>query len=95
MKWLLRRPGFWITLILVAAVLVTLLGACGDPQQATPVACATYVDDLGRWHEEDGEFVDDDPCDLDDQFEDQGGYDLRKRKSPKPSPKPNVRNTRR
>lgn len=94
----MKRVPDWVWIVAaVAAIAVAamLLGACGDPQQATPVTCATYVDDLGRWHEEDDELVDSDPCDLDDQFEDQGGYDLRKKKPSPARSKPNVKSTRR
>lgn len=78
----------WVVIILVlAAVAATALGACGSPNQARPIVCATYQAPDGTWMEEDNEVVDSDPCDLDDQFEDQGGYDLRKVKPvPKQTP---------
>jgi len=91
---LIRRPGFWIAVFAVAALLVGFLAGCGDPQQATPIACATYQAPDGTWMEEDNEPVDSDPCDTDDLFE------VRTTAPAKPVPKaspakPNVRNTRR
>lgn len=76
----------WLIIALVAAAAI-LLGACGSPDQAQPVVCATYWSPDGTWREEDHEVVDSDPCDTDDQFEDRGGYDLRKVKPvPKQTP---------
>jgi len=88
---LIRRPWFWI-LVLAAFVAAMMLAACGDPQQSTPIACATWQAPDGTWMEEDNEEVDSDPCDLDDMFE--------KPRTTKPVPKasparPNVRSTRR
>ncbi len=89
----------WIGLVvavIAAAVLATLLGACGDPQQARPVACATYLDSEGHWREEDGELIDEDPCDLDDLFENKVRTPAPAKPKPAVSPaKPNVRTTRR
>lgn len=62
----------------VAGVLLLAIG-CGDPARA-PAVCATRQAPNGQWIEEDNEAVDGDPCDTDDQFEDQGGYDFRKKK---------------
>lgn len=76
----MRKVSTYIWVLVLAAVVATALAACKDPNDARPVVCATYQAPDGTWMEEDNEPVDADPCDTDDQFEDQGGYDLRKKK---------------
>lgn len=91
----------WIGLVIaviVAAVLATLLGACGGPTDANPlpVTCATWQDREQQWREEDGELVDSDPCDLDDLFENKVRTTAPAKPVPKASPaKPNVKSTKR
>lgn len=66
---LVNHRVVWYALLLVfAAVLATLLGACErvDPCQVNPTRQASD----GTWIEADGEPMDDDPCDADDVFDD-------------------------
>ena len=83
MRKLIERPVFWIAVIIACAVLVGMLGACGGPNDAQPVVCATYQAPDGTWMEEDNEPInDDDPCDLELDLD---PYHV---KSPKPKPAP-------
>jgi hypothetical protein len=90
---LIRRPGFWLTVFLVG-VAVLVLTACGNPQQASPIVCATWQAPDGTWMEEDNEEVDSDPCDLDDLFEVRTTAPAKPKLAASPA-KPNVSNTRR
>jgi len=69
---LIKRPIFWIAVVIAVAVAVGM-SACEDPAPRplpVPVTCATWQDRDGNWREPgDGELVDEDPCDLDDLFE--------------------------
>lgn len=80
MRKLVGRPIFWIMVVIVAAVLAALLGACGRtaaPAQQ-PQACESHIGLDGRWYDTDGEVVDEDPCD---------GVDAKRSKSPSAKPR--------
>lgn len=97
MRNLVKRPIFWIILVIVFAVAVGM-SACGDPAPRplpVPVTCATWQAPDGTWMEEDNEEVDADPCDLDDVFEVRTTAPAKPLPKASPAKKPAPKTTRR